>query len=201
MSKYQLKQMVMIFISVSLALLPWAAPAAELEGVKLPDSVRISDGGAELVLNGAGVRTRFMFRVYVGALYLPKKSAMAAAIINDGGIKRVMMHMLRDVPADQFADALEDGLKNNNPAETLAKLDARVKQLRAVFDAVKVAKSGDVILIDYLPGSAPGSGTRVTINGSLKSTIAGEDFNRALLGIWLGDKPADQDLKKGMLGG
>ena len=201
MSKYQLKQMVMIFISVSLALLPWAAPAAELEGVKLPDSVRISDGGAELVLNGAGVRTRFMFRVYVGALYLPKKSAMAAAIINDGGIKRVMMHMLRDVPADQFADALEDGLKNNNPAETLAKLDARVKQLRAVFDAVKVAKSGDVILIDYLPGSAPGSGTRVTINGSLKNTIAGEDFNRALLGIWLGDKPADQDLKKGMLGG
>lgn len=180
-----------------LALLPLPAAAAEVGGVKLPDSVRIGDGGSELLLNGAGLRTRLMFRVYAGALYLPKKSAVASAIISDSGAKRVMMHMLRDVPADQFADALEDGLKNNNPAETLAKLDAQVKQLRAVFDAVKVAKSGDVILIDHLPGS----GTRVTINGAVKTTIAGEEFNRALLGIWLGDKPADQDLKKGMLGG
>lgn len=194
MKKYQLNQMGMIFL---LALLPLPAMAAEVGGVKLPDSVRISDGGAELLLNGAGLRTRLMFRVYAGALYLPKKSTASGAIISDSGAKRVMMHMLRDVPADQFADALEDGLKNNNPAETLAKLDAQVKQLRAVFDAVKVAKSGDVILIDYLPGS----GTRVTINGAVTTTIAGEEFNRALLGIWLGDRPADQDLKKGMLGG
>ena len=200
MKKYQLKQLLMISIIFSLALLPRAAPAAELEGVKLPDSARVAEGGAELVLNGAGLRTRFMFRVYVGALYVQKKTGAANAVISDAGAKRVALHMLRDVPADQFADALEDGLKNNNPADVLAKLDVQVKQLRAVFDAVKVAKSGDVILIDYLPGSAPGSGTRVTINGALKTTIAGEDFNRALLRIWLGDKPADNDLKKGMLG-
>lgn len=186
---------------ISLALLPWAAPAAEIEGVKLPDSVRVVEGGTDLVLNGAGVRTRFMFRVYVGALYVPKKTSVAHALINDAGAKRVLMHMLRDVPADQFADALEDGLKNNNPAEELAKMDAQVKQLRAVFDVAKLAKNGDVILIDYLPGSAPGSGTRVTINGAVKATIAGEDFNRALLRVWLGEKPADNGLKKGMLGG
>lgn len=185
----------------TLALLPWAVLAAELEGVKLPDSVRVTEGGAELVLNGAGVRKRLLFRVYVGALYLAKKTNSANGVISDAGAKRVMMHMLRDVPADQFADALEDGLKNNNPAEELAKLETQVKQLRAVFDAVKVAKSGDVILIDYLPSSVPGSGTRVTINGNVKSLIAGEDFNRALLRVWLGDKPADNDLKKGMLGG
>ncbi len=180
-----------------MALLPWAAPAAELEGVKLPDNVRVTEGGTELVLNGAGLRTRFMFRVYVGALYVQKKTGSANALISDAGAKRVMMHMLRDVPADQFADALEDGLKNNNPAEELAKLDAQVKQLRAVFDAVRIAKKADVILIDYLPGS----GTRITINGAMKATIPGEDFNRALLRVWLGDKPADNDLKKGMLGG
>jgi hypothetical protein len=192
--KYQLNQILMIFF---MALLPWAAPAAELEGVKLPDNVRVTEGGTELVLNGAGLRTRFMFRVYVGALYVQKKTGAANAIISDAGAKRVMMHMLRDVPADQFADALEDGLKNNNPAEELAKLDAQVKQLRAVFDAVRIAKKADVILIDYLPGS----GTRITINGAVKATIAGEDFNRALMRVWLGDKPADNDLKKGMLGG
>lgn len=182
-------------------LLPWTVPAAEFEGVKLPDNVRISEGGTELLLNGAGLRKRLLFRVYVGALYLQKKTGAANAAVNDAGAKRVMMHMLRDVPAHQFADALEDGLKNNNPPEDLVKLEAQVKQLRAVFDAVKVAKSGDVILIDYLPGSVSGGGTRVTINGTVKSTIAGEDFNRALLRVWLGDKPADSDLKKGLLGG
>jgi hypothetical protein len=197
MNKYKLNQ---ILAPLLLVLLPFTAVAAEVGGVKLPDTVRITDAGPELVLNGAGLRTRLMFRVYAGALYLPKKSAVASAIINDAGAKRVMMHMLRDVPADQFADALEDGLKNNNAAEELAKLEAQVKQLRAVFDAVKVAKSGDVILIDYLPGSVSGSSTRVTINGSVKTTIAGEEFNRALLRVWLGDKPADNDLKKGMLG-
>lgn len=198
MKKYQLNHML---ISIVLALLPCAAPAAELEGVKLPDKVRVAEGGPDLVLNGAGLRTRFMFRVYVGALYVQKKTSAANVLISDAGAKRVLMHMLRDVPADQFADALEDGLKNNNPAEELAKLDVQVKQLRAVFDAVKLAKKGDVILIDYLPASVPDSGTRVTINGAVKTTIAGEDFNRALLRVWLGDKPADNDLKKGMLGG
>lgn len=192
----------MILITFStLALLPWAAPAAELEGVKLPDSARVTEGGAELVLNGAGVRTRFMFRVYVGALYVQKKTTAANAVISDAGAKRIALYMLRELSSAQFVSALEDGLKNNHNAEELAKLDAPIKQLRAIFDAVKTAKAGDVILIDYLPRSVPGSGTRITVNGAAKGTIAGEDFNRALLRIWLGDNPADSDLKKGLLGG
>lgn len=186
---------------LTLMLLPITAPAAEFEGVKVPDTARISEGGAELLLNGTGLRSRFMFRVYVGALYLEKnmakKSAAAGAIINDPGAKRMALHMLRELPADQFADALEDGLKNNTAAEELPKLETRVKQLRAVFDAVKVAKPGDVIVIDFVPGS----GARISINGEIKTTIAGDDFSRALLRIWLGDKPADGNLKKGLLGG
>ncbi len=197
MKKYQFKQWLTVFLLALLALLPLTAPAAEFEGVKLPDSARISDGGTDLVLNGVGLRARFMFRVYVGALYLPKKTTSATAAINDAGAKRVALHMLRELPADQFVEALEDGLKNNNAAEELTKLEAQVKQLRAMFEAVKVARIGDVILIDMLPGT----GTRITINGDVKTTIAGADFSRALLRIWLGDKPADGNLKKGMLGG
>lgn len=202
MEKYNLNQILMILITFStLALLPLAAPAAEFEGVKVPDSARISEGGAELLLNGTGLRSRFMFRVYVGALYLEKslakKSAAANTIINDTGARRMALYMLRELPADQFADALEDGLKNNTAADELPKLEARVKQLRAVFDAVKIAKVGDVIVIDFVPGA----GARISINGDVKTTIAGEDFSRALLRIWLGDKPADSSLKKGLLGG
>ncbi len=198
MKIYQLKQILMLLL---LALLPMSVKAVDFEGVKVPDSVRITDGGAELLLNGTGLRSRLMFRVYVGALYLEKslakKSAAASAIINDAGAKRIALHMLRELPADQFVEALEDGLKNNNAAEELPKLEARVKQLRAVFDAVKIAKVGDVIVIDFVPGA----GARVSINGEVKTTIAGDDFSRALLRIWLGDKPADGNLKKGLLGG
>lgn len=191
----QLKQLVTVFLLV--LGMSGMARAAEVEGVKLADSVRVADGGAELRLNGAGVRTRFLFRVYVGALYLGAKTTTAAAVINDNGAKRIVLHMLRELSAEQFVSALEDGLKNNHGADELAKLDARVRQLRAIFDAVKTARTGDVILIDYLPAE----GTRITINGTPRGTIAGADFNRALLRIWLGENPADADLKRAMLGG
>jgi len=194
MKKYELKQILMIF---SLALLPLTAPALELEGVKVPDTAQVVAGGAALPLNGAGVRTRFFFRVYVGALYLEQKTKAAQSAISQPGAKRVALHILRELTSAQLSDALEDGLKNNHDAATLAKLDTRVKELRALFDTAKAVKPGDVILVDYLPGS----GTRVTFNGNVKGTVAGEDFNRALLRVWLGENPADSDLKQGMLGG
>jgi len=194
MKKHELKQ---ILIMIFLVLLPLTASALELEGVKVPDTAQVVAGGATLPLNGAGVRTRFFFRVYVGALYLGQKTKSAQSAISQSGAKRVALHILRELTSAQLSDALEDGLKNNHDAAELAKLDSRVKQLRTMFDAAKAVKPGDVILIDYLPDS----GTRVTFNGDVKGTVAGEDFNRALLRVWLGDSPADSDLKQGMLGG
>jgi len=129
--------------------------------VKLPDRLRL-DGGSELVLNGAGVRTRLVFRVHVGALYVGKKSSSAAGIIADAGPKRIALHMLRELTADQLVGTLDDGLKANRYAEELAKLEARVKQLRATFDALKVAKSGGAIHIDYTLAG----GTRIAVNGT-----------------------------------
>ena len=172
-----------------------SAFAAEVEGVKLADKVQV--GGAELVLNGAGVRTRVFFKVYVGALYLQKKANATEAVLADAGPKRIAMYMLRDLGAEQLLSALKDGLGSNHAPEQLAKLEPQVKQLEDIFNAVKAAKSGDVILLDYLPGA----GTRVTVRGDDKGTIAGEEFNRALLRVWLGEKPADSALKKAMLGG
>ena len=190
----KLKQLLAV---ISVACLPLVAAAGEVEGVQVPDRARLSDAGPELALNGAGVRTRFFFRVYVGALYLAQKTTAARAVIDDPGAKRMALHMLRELPAAQFVSALEDGLKNNHAAGELARLEPRIKQLRTIFDAVKTAKPGDVIYIDYLPGA----GTRITVNGAVQGVIAGGDFNRALLRIWLGDDPADGDLKKGLLGG
>jgi len=179
------------------ALMAAPALAAEVEGVKLADKVWLAEAGPELVLNGAGVRTRVFFKVYVGALYLQKKATGTEMVLADTGAKRVAMHMLRDLAADQLFSALNDGLKNNHTPEQLARFEPQVKQLEGIFSAVKAAKTGDVILLDYLPGA----GTRVTVDGDNKGVIAGEEFNRALLRIWLGEQPADSALKKAMLGG
>ena len=172
-----------------------AAFAAEVDGVKLADNVQV--GGSELTLNGAGVRTRIFFKVYVGALYLQKKATGTDAVLGDAGAKRVAMHLLRDLEAEQLFSAFNDGLKKNHAPAELAKLEPQVKQLDGIFAAVKAVNKGDVVLLDYLPGA----GTRVTVRGEDKGTIPGEDFNRALLRIWLGEQPADASLKKAMLGG
>lgn len=172
-----------------------SAFAAEVEGVRLDDKVQV--GGADLALNGAGVRTRVFFKVYVGALYLPKKAATTDAVLGEAGAKRISMHMLRDLDAEQLLSAFNDGLKKNHKPDELAKLEPQVKQLDSIFAAVKAVKKGDVVLLDYLPGA----GTRVTVRGEDKGTIAGDAFNRALLRIWLGEQPADGSLKKAMLGG
>jgi hypothetical protein len=143
------------------------------------------------------VRTRAFFKVYVGALYLQQKTGATAAVLSDTGPKRVAMHMMRDLTSEQLFSALNDGLKNNHSAGDLAKLEPQVKQLEGIFAALKAAKNGDVILLDYLPGA----GTRVTVNGEARGTMPGEEFYRALLRVWLGDQPADGALKKAMLGG
>jgi hypothetical protein len=171
--------------------------AAEVAGVKLDDRLRLAPGGPELVLNGAGIRTRVFFKVYVGALYLPEKKVAASDVLALAGPKRVAMAMLRDLTAQQLSEALAEGISNNSSAAEQAALKARVDELLAIMNSLGEAKKGDAIALDFLPES----GTRVVVNGQSRGkSIAGEDFYRALLRIWLGDKPVDDDLKKGMLG-
>jgi long-chain acyl-CoA synthetase len=174
-----------------------AATALEVEGVKLADKVRAADTGPELVLNGAGVRTRIVFKVYVGALYLQQKRTTPDAVFSDNGPKRIAMHMLREVKADQFFAALSEGLKDNHTSEQLAKIEPQIREFEGIFKRVQNSKPGDIFLLDYMPGS----GTRVMVNGDNKGTVTGGEFNTALLRMWLGDKPADATLKKALLGG
>jgi hypothetical protein len=172
-----------------------AASAAEVAGVKLEDRERVSN--ADLVLNGAGLRKRAFFQVYAMGLYLPDRKTAAADAIGAAGPKRVAIHMLRDVGADQFADALSDGMKDNHGEAEMKALEPRVKQLAGIMADMKEAKKGMRITLDWVPGA----GTVVTVEGKPAGTpIPGEDFYRALLRIWLGDNPVQADLKKALLG-
>jgi hypothetical protein len=66
------------------------------------------------------------------------------------------------------------------------------------MSSLQSAKQGDLIALDWLPGT----GTRIVLNGEPRGKIiAGEDFYRALLRIWLGEDPAQESLKRALLGG
>jgi len=171
------------------------AQPAELEGVKLDPVVQV--GSASLQLNGAGVRTRAIFKVYVAALYVPQKSGDAAVLLAQKGARRITLTMLRNVDAETFAGALNDGLRNNHSEAQLAGWKSQIDALNASLKAAGEAKKGDVIHFEF----APEAGTRITVNGkALGSAIPGEDFFTAVLRIWLGEKPVDGGLKKSMLG-
>lgn len=171
------------------------ALAAEIAGVTVQE--RVALGATELRLNGAGIRTRIVFKVYVGALYLPEKKSAAAEVLALKGAKRVSMTMLRDLTAHQLSDALQDGIRANHSEGELAALKERVDALAAVMNEIGRAKEKSVITLDFLPDS----GTRITVDGAVRGKpIPGEDFYAALLRIWLGDKPVDADLKRAMLG-
>ncbi len=181
----------MVFRVVLLLLLALPAFAADVAGVRIDDKARVAD--TEVALSGAGLRKRLFFQVYAIGLYVADPKA---DLIAQGGPKRVAIHMLRDVGADQFTEALSEGIKANHTEAEAAALEPRVKQLAAIMAEVGEAKKGMAIALDWT-----GAETRVLIGGKpAGKPIAGADFYRALLRIWLGEKPVQDDLKKALLG-
>lgn len=171
----------------------WALVVAD---VQLEDKVSVS--GTELTLNGAGVRKKFgLAKVYVAGLYLPAKASSADAVIAAKQPRRVLMVMKRGLEARQMLDAFHDGLKSNLSAAELDALKPQLTKLDAIFGAIKEAREGDRIALDV---GADG-GVKVLYNGQLKDAIAGPDIGPALLKIWLGKKPVQDDLKQDMLKG
>jgi hypothetical protein len=174
-------------------LLTAVASAAEVGGVRLDDKANV--GGQELVLNGAGIRTRVVFKVYVASLYLPQKATDAQGALAKAP-RRIQLNLLRMLSADQLVDALNEGLAENNTASELAAVKAQVDQLATIMRSFKDVKEKDIVTLDFVDG-----GTRVGLNGDTKGSIPGEPFNQALTRVWLGERPVQADLKKALLGG
>ena len=171
------------------------AGGAEVAGVSIPDSLSLPGSGTELYLNGAGIRSKFLFDIYVGALYLPEQTADPASIISDDRAAAVLMHFLyRKVERKKITDGWNDGMKANLPAQEFRSLQPRLEQFNSLFTDVG---KGDRVTLSYLPGT----GTEVRVNDKPQGTVAGNDFFRALLQVWLGSEPASRDLKHAMLGG
>lgn len=171
------------------------ASAAGSAGSDLPQ--RTSLGARALVLNGAGLNKRLFFKVYVAGLYLTERRQSSADVYALAGPKRVSITLMRDLPARELVDALTNGIRANSPPEEQPALEDRFEELMARLLALQQGRKGDVITFDWLPEV----GTLVSVNGEVKgAAIAGDDVYRALLKVWLGDRPASAGLKKALLG-
>lgn len=179
--------------ALAVLLAAMAANAALVEGVRLDDRVAIK--GRSLVLNGAGVRAKLVLKIYVAALYLPKRTKDARTVFASAP-RRFQMNMLLTVSSDEIIDALLDTMADNSSAAELAAVKGETDQLVALIRPFKEVKKGDTITLDFVDG-----GTNLGWNGKFQGRIPGEAFNRALIRIWLGPKPVQQDLKRKLLGG
>src|SRR5688572_32500921 len=164
---------------VSLAGATGMASAATLAGVTLPDQATAD--AQPLVLNGLGLRKKFVIKVYVGGLYLPQKEKSAAKILAADAPRRMAMKFLYDVSKDQMCEAWNEGLEANTP-----NAPAEVKQsfgtLCTFMDGVG---KGQELTLTYVPGK----GTEVAIAGKAKGTLPGKPTADAILATWIGPEP------------
>ncbi|HLN79875.1 MAG TPA: chalcone isomerase family protein [Thermoanaerobaculia bacterium] len=170
-----------------------AAPvlAKEVSGVTLTDTATVE--GKTVKLNGAGLRKKVVFKVYVGGLYLENPSKDAATVISSDQIKRMQLSVLRSLSTKQVTEAIEEGFEKNSKAQ-MGALKSRLEKLKTMIPNVE---NGDQILLTYVPGR----GTVVSAKGAEKGVIEGKDFADALFAVWLGPNPVQEDLKKALLGG
>ena len=181
--------------AMACALLQTAA-AAEISGVKFDDTVKLA--GKELKLNGVGMRTKFIVKVYAAGLYLPEKKNTVADIMKIDGPRSLTLVMMRDVSADDFGQSFMTGLNNNIDKAEKSRYLTHISKFGEMFGATGGLKKGDVLHIDWIPDT----GTQCELNGKkIGEALPDVNYYNAVLKIWLGDKPADRNLKPALLGG
>jgi hypothetical protein len=184
--------MILVLIALVLGI---ALYAKELEGVRMPDQVTV--GSALLKLNGMGVRVKKVafvsVKVYVAGLFLVTPAADPAQILAADEPRQLIMQFLyKKVEKEKLVEGWAEGFKNNSGAKEAA-LKPRIEKFDAMWSDMM---AGDRAVLTYIPGT----GTKVEIKGKEVGLIEGKDFADALFAIWLGPKPPNEDLKKGLLG-
>lgn len=170
----------------------FSVSAQEVAGVKVDAKLTLEE--QTLVLNGAGTREKFWMDMYVGALYLTKKSSNAKEIIESKEAAAIKLNIVSGmITSDKMISAINEGFENATNKNT-ASLKAKIDKYKSFFK--EEIKKGD----SFVFMNVPNEGVVIYKNGVKKGTIEGHDFKKALFGIWLCDKPADKGLKGKMLG-
>lgn len=180
--------------SLTLSVGVMAAPL-EISGVKLDDSVEVR--GSRLQLNGAGIRYKAVFKVYVAGLYLSKKVATTEEVLAVPGPKHLSITMLREINTAELGTLFARGIEANMDKASFSKLIPGVMRMSQIFSDHKKLNPGEQFTMDWIPGT----GTVITVKGQTQGEPFKEpEFYNALLRIWLGPSPADANLKEALLG-
>lgn len=184
-----MRKFVPLLLVAFLAVPAWAG---ELAGVSLPDRAVVA--GRPLVLSGMALRRVVFFKVYVAGMYLPMAPESAEKVLAEDGPRRVVMHFLRGLKAGDLSGAWMEGLEANTPQAG--------PEVRAAFDTLcswmADVEEGQEMVVTYVPGT----GTSVSLAGTLKGTLPGKPFADALFACWIGPEPGPgKDFKRDLLGG
>jgi Chalcone isomerase-like len=184
-----------VFSAGLIAPLASLAAVVEVAGVKFEDA--IDQRGSKLVLNGAGVRYKAVFKVYSAGLYLPKKTTSPEDALSMAGAKRISITMLRDIDSNELGKLFTRGVEDNAPKTEMSKLIPGLIRMGQVFSDQKKLVAGDSFTFEWVPGT----GGVLSVKGKVQGEPFKEpEFFIALLRIWLGPVPADYKLKEALLG-
>ncbi len=182
-------------VTITAASLAASAAQVDVAGIKLEDALDLK--GSKLVLNGAGVRYKAVFKVYAAGLYLGRKASTPEEVLAAPGTKRLVITMLRDIDANELGKLFTRGVEDNSPKSEMLQLIPGLVRMGQIFADQKQLKTGDTFTIDWLAGT----GTVISVKGVAQGEAIKEAaFFNALLRIWLGPNPADWKLKDALLG-
>lgn len=179
------------------ALPGWAQGAETAEAAKLaahPQTVQVA--GHAVPRHGAGIRYKAIFQVYSAALYVEKPVSSLKDIGQLAGPKRVAVRMLRTINATELGTLFAHGMQDNMDKQQFSQLIPGVLRMSEVFNRHKELKTGDQFTLDWIPQQ----GMVLSVNGKPDpAPFPDAAFYQAMLGIWLGPKPADSRLKAQLL--
>ncbi|OYQ38708.1 hypothetical protein CHU94_14780 [Rhodoferax sp. TH121] len=169
--------------------------SVSVEGVSFEREIQL--GGSTLKLNGAGVRTRIVFKVYAAALYMPVPSTTSTDVYMSKGPKRLKVSFLREIDSTTLGKTMSQVMSDNLPREQFGKCIPGIVKLGELFADKKKMTAGEMFTVDEMPGK----GTVISINGKLAAEISEPEFFTCLMHNYFGDRPADAKLKTALLGG
>jgi hypothetical protein len=171
--------------------------AMDVGGVNVPDTATVA--GKELKLNGAGMRAIVILgKYYAIGLYLGEKKTTPADVQAVAGPRRISLHIQKEINSEEFGQLFITSMNKNSTKEEKAKVVGQTVKFGEMFAALEPVKKGDIVTLDWVPGT----GTMAQLNGKKIGEVMPDiAFYNAVLRIWLGEMPAQESVKRELLGG
>ena len=187
-----MKNLLILFLTIGLFSTSGQAQIT-VNNVKIPATVK--GESSTLNLNGAGVRKKAFFKVYVLSLYVKNKTKVSSVALNDNIEKLFNLEITsKMVNSKNMEEAIREGFDKSLNGD-IGALSNEIDHFIEIFKHEDI-KVGDVYTLHYIPEI----GIKSYKNGKLLATVNAQGFSKALFGIWLGANPADSDLKEALLG-